>query len=225
MSKTREASRYERQAKERIHILVNDYCGGRQQDLADKSGVGKSSISQYMHGRSVPSNLAAEKLCRPFGLNPAWLMGFDVPRTWSAQELLNERSMTPSLVPLLGRISAGPENWVYDDVYDWVPYKSGIDKEEYYALIISGESMSPTLLDGDMVYVHATAQVHSGDIAVVVINGYEGTCKEVKFQDDGLLLIGHNQSVYTPHFYSAEQIQSLPIQIKGKVVDMRRSFE
>ena len=47
--------------------------------MADKTGVAKASISQYVNGRNVPSNITARKICEPFGINPAWLMGFDVP--------------------------------------------------------------------------------------------------------------------------------------------------
>lgn len=63
----------------RIKWLVDSYCGGSQQALADKTGVAKASISQYLNYRNAPSNLTAEKLAKPWGLSPAWIMGFDVP--------------------------------------------------------------------------------------------------------------------------------------------------
>ena len=50
-----------------------------QQELANKSGVGKASISQYMHGRNRPDNVRAYKLSQVLGVSPEWLMGFDVP--------------------------------------------------------------------------------------------------------------------------------------------------
>ena len=48
--------------------------------------------------------------------------------------------------------------------------------------------------------------------------------KEVKESPDGLTLIGHNVAIYTPHFYNRQEIESLPIQILGKVVELRRKF-
>ena len=68
----------ERKARERIQKLVNDYCSGSQQELSNRTGVAKASISQYVNGKNVPSNITARKLGKPFGINPAWLMGFDV---------------------------------------------------------------------------------------------------------------------------------------------------
>lgn len=73
-------TRFEKQAKQRINELISEYCGGSQQELANKTNVAKASISQYANGKNVPSNVTAMKLCAPFGVNPAWLMGFDVPK-------------------------------------------------------------------------------------------------------------------------------------------------
>ncbi len=49
------------------------------QDLADRSGVSKSSISQYINGTHKPSNLSAGRMAEVLGVDPLWLMGFDVP--------------------------------------------------------------------------------------------------------------------------------------------------
>lgn len=126
-------------------------------------------------------------------------------------------------VPLLGRVPAGPENWVSDDIEDWINFEPK-EPGEYVALRISGSSMEPTMMDGDIVFVRLQQEVRSGDLAVVRVNGDEDTCKEVQVMDDGLLLIAHNPSVYKPRFYSAEQIERLPVQIKGKVVALKRDL-
>ena len=68
-----------KKASSRIKQIIDQYCGGVQQELSEKTGVAKASISQYIHGRNVPNNITAKKLGTPFGINPAWIMGFDVP--------------------------------------------------------------------------------------------------------------------------------------------------
>lgn len=50
------------------------------QELANKAGIGKASISQYVNGSHAPSNLSAGKLANVLGVDPMWLMGFDVPK-------------------------------------------------------------------------------------------------------------------------------------------------
>ena len=51
----------------------------RPQELADKSGVSKASISQYVNGSHAPSNISSGKMASVLNVNPLWLMGFDVP--------------------------------------------------------------------------------------------------------------------------------------------------
>ena len=49
------------------------------QELANESGVSKSSISQYLKGSHNPSNISSGKMAKVLGVDPLWLMGFDVP--------------------------------------------------------------------------------------------------------------------------------------------------
>ena len=51
----------------------------KAQELADKSGVNKASISQYINGTHSPGNISAGKMAKHLNVNPVWLMGFDVP--------------------------------------------------------------------------------------------------------------------------------------------------
>lgn len=52
-------------------------------NLASKSGVSKSQISQYVHARMAPSNIAASKMAPYLNVNPVWLMGFDAPEAYN----------------------------------------------------------------------------------------------------------------------------------------------
>lgn len=55
------------------------------QDLAERSGVSKASISQYINGSHKPSNVSAGKMAEVLEVSPLWLMGFDVPRIKKAK--------------------------------------------------------------------------------------------------------------------------------------------
>lgn len=79
MVRKTEPTKYEKQAQERIKHLIDLYYDGSQQKLAEYSNVNKASISQYVNGKNVPSNLTAKKIGALYGINPAWIMGFDVP--------------------------------------------------------------------------------------------------------------------------------------------------
>ena len=58
--------------------LALDNSGMKSQELAEKAQVSKSSISQYVNGSHAPSNISAGKIGKVLGVDPLWLMGFDV---------------------------------------------------------------------------------------------------------------------------------------------------
>ena len=81
--------------------------------------------------------------------------------------------------------------------------------------------MSPRMLEGDVVIVRKQSDIESGDVAILLVNGDEATCKQVKKSPEGITLIGFNTLVYTPTFYSNREIEQLPVQVIGKVVEFR----
>ena len=48
------------------------------QELSNKSGVGKSSISHYVNGNNEPHNRNAGAMADVLKCDPRWLMGYDV---------------------------------------------------------------------------------------------------------------------------------------------------
>lgn len=128
-------------------------------------------------------------------------------------------------IPVLGRVVAGIPIEAVEEILDYEEITPELAASgEFFALQVRGASMEPTLRDGDIVIVKKQPTVDSGDIAIVLVNGNDATVKEIKESPAGVTLIGHNVAVYTPHFYSNHDIESLPIQIIGKVVEMRRKF-
>lgn len=51
-----------------------------QQELSDKTGINKASISQYVNGSHKPSNISSTKIWEVLNVNPLWLMGFSVSK-------------------------------------------------------------------------------------------------------------------------------------------------
>lgn len=67
--------RYELTAKRLKEAMNNLHMS--QQELADKSKIGKSSISHYVNGSNEPGNKSAYAMAKVLNVNPAWLMGLD----------------------------------------------------------------------------------------------------------------------------------------------------
>ena len=75
----------------RIRVALSN-ANMKPQELADKSGIGKASISQYVNGSHAPGNVSAEKMGKILNVNPLWLMGFDSPMERETEKAKKEES-------------------------------------------------------------------------------------------------------------------------------------
>lgn len=76
MDKKLTLSQYEELSRARMKKLIDTYCNGSQQIFAERTGLNKASVSQYMNGKNTPSTKTAEKIAKAFGCSPEWVMGF-----------------------------------------------------------------------------------------------------------------------------------------------------
>lgn len=177
-------------------------------DLARATGISESTISQYRSGYSKPKDKRLVKIANVLHVDPAWLMGVDV----------SMRSGKPPIYEAAageGRINDG---------YPSDNMSLTLDDDQYY-FNVCGQSMEPTLQDGDIVVVSATNVVKSQeDIMLVKINGDKATLKHVKIQENGLYLYGENHAVYPARFFSAKEVEELPVTIEGVVVRLIRNM-
>lgn len=51
----------------------------KQVDIIEKTGISKGALSSYLSGRYTPKQNNIYKLAQVLRVNPAWLMGLDVP--------------------------------------------------------------------------------------------------------------------------------------------------
>lgn len=65
-------------SKERLKEMM-DKLGLKQVDICKKCGIQKSALSNYLNGTREPRQDQISLICDPYGINPTWLMGYDVP--------------------------------------------------------------------------------------------------------------------------------------------------
>nr|DAH77522.1 MAG TPA: Repressor protein CI [Caudoviricetes sp.] len=187
-------------------------------ELGRVLGISKSTISLYEHDKSTPDDAIKKKICSYFDVSFDWLMGITTSRT----TIYPKRTGRGVPIPVLGRVVAGIPLEAVEEILDYEEITPELAASgEFFALKIRGHSMEPRMMEGDVVIVRRQDDVDSGDVAIVLVNGNEATVKRIKKQEDGITLIATNTSVYEPHFYSNKEIQSLPVQILGKVVELR----
>lgn len=59
---------------------IMDEKGLRQAELCMRTGIGKSAMSQYLHGAFIPKQEKVHVIAKALGVSEGWLMGYDVPR-------------------------------------------------------------------------------------------------------------------------------------------------
>lgn len=57
-------------------LLMSDMTAA---DLSRKTGISESTLSQYKSGYAKPKDERLVKIANALGVDPAWLMGLDVP--------------------------------------------------------------------------------------------------------------------------------------------------
>ena len=65
-------------SRNRIMELM-EYYGINQTELCRRTGLQKSALSNYLNGDREPRQSQISLIADPFNINPAWLMGYDVP--------------------------------------------------------------------------------------------------------------------------------------------------
>lgn len=65
-------------SNKRIRSLINE-LGITQTEFCNKTGIKKSALSNYLNGDRQPRQDQLDKIADTFKINPAWLMGYDVP--------------------------------------------------------------------------------------------------------------------------------------------------
>lgn len=201
--------------------------GITQKEVADFVGVSEATVSRWESGHI--DNMRRDRiaaLSKILRLSPLAIMGIDDTDLSTRIPNMVPIDARTFRVPIVGRVAAGRPIVADEEIigYEYIDNKYSKDGHEYFGLRIVGKSMEPTIMDGDIVIVRRQSYVENGEIAIVLIDGEEATAKEVKESADGITLIGHNTAVYTPHFYSAQEVKNLPVQIIGRVVQSIRKF-
>ena len=127
-------------------------------------------------------------------------------------------------IPVLGFVRAGIPMDAIENIIDYEEISEEVARSgEFFALKIKGDSMEPRIKEGDVVIVRKQSTVENGEVAVVLINGNDATVKKFHKTDVGIKLISTNPQ-YDPFFFTPQEVESLPVEVIGKVVELRAKF-
>lgn len=191
-------------------------------DLAKRTGISESTISQYRSGYAEPKKDRLQLFADVLEVNPAWLLGIDVPM--STSNICTGSVNKGIKINVLGRVAAGIPIEAIENVIDTEEIPESMAKcGEYFGLRIQGDSMTPRICDGDTVIVRRQDDAETDQIVIALINGNDATCKRLMKFYGGISLISFNPA-YPPMMFTNEQIEKMPVKIIGRVVENRQKY-
>ena len=198
--------------------------GLSQAQLAKKLHVTQGAISQWENNSTRPDMDLLAKLALLFNCTIDFLLGkseartddqlLDVVNTLPDEVLEKQGNVLDAMrkagikpladmhhqrVPLIGKVAAGVPIMAETDYDTFVDAPIDCDA----ALEVEGDSMVPTYLPGDILYIKHRPDVNDGQVAVVLVDD-SAAVKHVYHMPDGILLTSDN-SDYPPMHIKGEE--------------------
>lgn len=188
--------------------------GLTQEDLANKLNLGKGTISNYESGYRTPKEKRLFELAEILGISindlfPPTVQSKDIYDIYSQlndenkskvynyafnlREEQNSEVQESNVVYIQSKLSAGTGIVDLDPSHvEEMEYDGYIPKHDL-AFIVSGDSMTPTFEDGEIVFVEKSADIRSGQFIAVQIND-EAYIKKAYLGNDRLRLVSLNKN-------------------------------
>lgn len=188
-----------------------------QEELAKRINTSRSNIANYENDKNMPSIEILNKLSEILNCSTDYLLGKSDSRNNTSN--IDESDKKFYMCPVYGQISAGQPNWAEECIEGRLPLDPDlmgiVNPEEHFFLRVNGESMNKVIRNGAFALIHKQDIVEDGEIAVVLVNGYDATLKKFTRQDDMIILEPEsNDDSFKTQVYD----KTTPIKILGKYV-------
>lgn len=191
-----------------------------QAELAKQLKVTQQAIGKWETGKSTPDTDTLKRLAEFFKTSVDFLLGIEntVPENNIPFEV--EYDDSGFGIPVIGTVRAGYNSLAYNDDFG-VEYANVKNPEDYFYLIVRGDSMEPRIKDGDLALVHKQPTLNDGDLGVIVYGDNEGTLKKYSRRGDTIILQPFNPD-YEAKIISGEDLNN--VYIAGRVVETKTKW-
>lgn len=200
----------------KLALLKNNM---RPVDLANKTGINKAQISSYMAGRYMPKQDGIYLISNALNVTPSWLMGYNTSSEKNSELENISKSSDLFPIPVYGQISAGQPNWAVECLEGYLPIDPNmmniLNPNECFFLRVNGESMNKLIKNGAYALIRKQDIVENGEIAVVLVNGFDATLKKFSKQNDLIILEPNSDD---PSFTAQVYDKNTDIKILGKYI-------
>ncbi len=185
-------------------------------EMAARLGISRNTLARYEQGERLPDAAVLARVCAATGADAGWLLNGE-----AGVGALNDEF---ALVPLYSvEVSAGfgAEIDQEDPVsrlafrHDWLS-QMGLRATHVVAVTAKGDSMEPTLDDGDLLLVDTAQRTLVNDAVYVIRQESLLYVKRLQRLFDGGVRINSDNTAYAPEVIPAERVRQLAV--IGRVV-------
>lgn len=174
--------------------------GWTQLKTSEKSGISKSTLSDYINCKTLINPGNVEKLSVAFGVHKSEIDPSFNTNTNQVNEESAIYNVTPKMIqlPVVGKISCGAGALAFEEIegYEATP-TDWLNGGEYFYLRAKGDSMiNARIVDGDLLLIRKQTDVENGEIAAVSIDD-EAVLKRVYKTGKNVILQSENPN-YPP---------------------------
>ncbi len=200
-----------------IIVTLRTNQGMNQTEFAKKTNISRSVINRIELGTRPVRDDELKLFSRILNVSVDYLLGnTDLP--YPNQIPLPTENKK---IPIIGTVRCGPNGLAFEYIDDYIFIDSTITGD-IRGFHCKGDSMTGIgIFDGDTAIVRMQENVENGELAIVVINGDEGTLKRVRLQSSVIVLESANPD-YPPRIFAGEEMNY--VKIVGKVIEIRRKF-
>lgn len=191
--------------------------GVSQVTLAQALGLTQQAVGKWETGRCTPDPQTIAVLAAYFRVTTDYLLGYDAP---SPSHAMAPIVSSKHMIPIIGTVRAGYDALAFEEDYgeEAADVK---DPDNYFYLIVKGDSMEPRISDGDLALVHRQPTLESGELGVLVYGEGNGTLKKYVRRGNAVILQPFNPD-YQAQIIMGEDLQHL--YIAGKVVETKTKW-
>ena len=176
-----------------------------QAELSQKSGISKSSLSEYLKGKYEAKQTGIFNLAKALDVNEVWLMGEDVPM---------DRSYGRSKVTEIPVINLSTNEVIQKIPYIYRTDVKDICIENIFAIYANDSSMAPLLDNGDIAIIQKQNSFISGGTYLLKIKkGYPIIRKVIQTTTDIEL-----RAMNMWNYPTQTDLKNTDIEILGKVI-------
>ncbi len=182
-----------------------------QTKLAADLNLTQQAIGKWETGKSVPDSIMLSNLASYFNTTVDFLLG--VEKTPSD----NPNMPKQVLVPIIGTVKAGYDSFAVNEDLGY-EYANVSSSEDYFYLLVKGDSMEPRISDGDLALVKKQSALSDGELGVFIYGDEEATLKKFVHRGNTVILHAFNPT-YESKVFVNEEINDLSI--VGKIIETK----